>query len=424
MAATLCFPTPFYTKAPIPCAVALAKREIAYLVLIAFSLSLILLSTTTVFPWAEFDRTREIGPVEYTLQGSCDPVGFEYKLKTKPAGGGGIIGGGLGGNVNIDPGRRTYTQISGEFLDNLGMIYDSYRDKEFVYELKMQDPPAGSGIPWDPMMAPSAYLNITLHSDRIPFWWTSGENDMEVTIRFAECDLYPLLDPANDTDFSITIDSIEVMGWTETDENGNYVGDEVVLFSSVKGLSLKGLNESVTISFDSRFPGGADVMGIKARIEAHLTDFWGRPEKQTLSGSSGYINVYPVHTSTLVKGAGVPFSLIVVIISLIAGALAVALLIRGSSTHRIFVLLCALSGIVAVTWFYLGMGSAVDLLGQRLEGAAQGLTYGPGMFICLAGSIILLAVWFVGSVIEFILRRRRDDASGRFKIVDRTSASP
>jgi hypothetical protein len=417
MAATLCSPTPFYTKVPIPSAVALAKRYIAYLVLIAFSLSLIVISTTTLYPWAEFDRTREIGPVEYTLQGSCDPVGFEYKLKTRPAEGGGIIGGGLGGNVNVDPGRRTYTQISGEFLDNLGLIYDSYRDKEFVYELKMQDPPEGSGIPWDPMMDPSAYLNVTLHSDRVPFWWTSGDNGMEVTIRFAGCDLYPMLDPANDTDFSITIDSIEVIGWTGTDENGNYVGDEVVLYSLFKSLTLKSLNESVTISFDSRYPGGADVLGIKARIEAHLTDFWGRPEKQTLSGSSGYMNVYPVHTSTLVKGAGVPFSLIVIIISLITGAMSLLLLARGRSTHRIFVLLSALSGIVAVTWFYVGMGSAVDLLGQRLEGAAQGLTFGPGIYICLAGSIIILAVWFVGMVLEFILRREKDGPSGRFKIV-------
>jgi hypothetical protein len=90
----------------------------------------------------------------------------------------------------------------------------------------------------------------------VPFWTEAGKNGMSVSVSFASCDLSEYLDPSENPRFLITVETIEVIGMTELDDNGNYEGDEIVLFSSSKGWTLKELNQSVEIPFDAVYPKG------------------------------------------------------------------------------------------------------------------------------------------------------------------------
>jgi hypothetical protein len=159
-------------------------------------------------------------------------------------------------------------------------------------------------------------------------------------------------------------------------------------------------------------------MGVRARITAHLTDFWGRSEKQTLTGSAGFMNIYPIDTPTLVKGAGIPLSLIVIILTIITCAMAILLISRQSASYRVLALISGLSGISAATWFYLGMDAVIDLLGRRLVGAEEGLTFGPGIYLCMAGSIIMVLTGAFGIVLTRSDSRKQRAQAQKFRKVD------
>ena len=369
-------------------------------------------SASTFYTWADFERTRGIGPVDYTLKASCDPIGFEYEIRTEPSGGG-LIGGDIGGGMTIGPVRKTYPQARGEFLDNLGVTYDSYRTRSYVYELIMMNPPQDSGIAWDGSGSPRVYLNVSLHSDIIPFWRESAKNDIDVTVTLMGHDLEELLNSSKYQDFSVNINSIEVLGRTGIDPaTGGYTEDEVVLYSSAKGWTLKEKKESFRIDIGAEYPDGVEVMGVFVRIDASMTDFWGRGERQTLTGNANPINVRPLSTATLLKGAGIPFSSVLISLCILTSLLGILAITRRSAVFRNLCVISSIFGFGSVLWFYLGMMEAVSLLSLRLEGAEEGLSFGIGIYVCLLGSLVILMVGIV-NIVRGILRKKKN----RFKPV-------
>jgi len=396
------------------------KLEIASLALIAVGVLLLIVSASTVFPWANFDRTREVGPVEYTLQADCDPLGFEYEVRTRSAGGGGIIGGGgIGGNVSKVEPWKTYPQASGEFMDNLGIIYNSNRERDHIYEIIMRNPPNGT-VDWPSTQSPSAYLNVSLRSDMIPFWREGGSTGMAVTVTFLGHDLEGLVSGDEMGRFSITVSRVEVRARTRIDpETGAYSGDDIVLFSRQRGWNLKEVNSSFELGFDAKFPSGAQVLGIYAEIEANLTDFWGRPSRASISGNANPINIYPMSTATFLRGMGIPFSGLLILISLLNAGLSVLLLVRKGPAFRIFVLVSGATALLSALWFHSGISAAVDLLGERLTGAEEGLTIGPGLYICAVGALVLIACGVLNIAAVAIDRRKGKDApaQGTFRVL-------
>lgn len=369
-------------------------------------------SASTFYTWADFERTRGIGPVDYTLKASCDPIGFEYEIRTQPSDGG-LIGGDLGGGATIGPVRRTYPQARGEFLDNLGLIYDSYRTRSYVYELIMLNPPADSGVVWSGSGSPKVYLNVSLHSDMIPFWSENGRNGIDVTVTLSGHDLEDRIDESLYPEFSVTVNSVEVLARTRIDPvTGGYTGEEMLLFSSKEGWTLRETNESFRIDAGVKFPKDVEVMGVFVRIDASLTDFWGRAERQTLTGNANPINVRPVSGASMLKGAGIPFSSIMVSLCILTSLLGILAITRRSAVFRNLCVISSIFGFGSVLWFYIGMMEAVSLLALRLEGAEEGLSFGIGIYVCLLGSVIILLVGIV-NIVRGILRKRKN----RFKPV-------
>jgi len=389
------------------------ERVAAIVILVATAV--LVLSSSSLLTWAEFDRTREIGPVEYTLKADADPIGFSYEMSTRPAGGGIIGGGGLGANVTIDRQRKSYPEARGEFLDNLGIIYASYRTVSYEYELIMYAPPEGS-VEWD-TGSPSVYLRVNMTSDLIPFWPTNGKTGMEIRVDLIGHDLMDQIDTSDFPEFKVVVDSISVVGKMEMDpETGSYTGEEVVLFESDEGWTLKDINDSAVVDLEVEYPQGAKVLGLFARIEAHMTDFWGRSQRTSLTGNSRPINIYPVDNGSLIRGAGIPLSVVLIALSVIVSLLSILLISRRSPMYRPMVIISGLLALAGVIWFYSGMLAAVDLLGERLQGAQEGLSFGPGLFIALASGLLMVLLGVASYVIPK-LTRAHDKGSDRFTVV-------
>ena len=261
----------------------------------------ILLMVISIFPdWASFDRSRSIGPVDYRLQANFDPVGFDYKMETTGSSGGddplGGIGGGIAGNFSRSD-SKTYPQVRGEFLDNIGIIYDSYRTKAFQYELKMRSPPQDSGITWSEVGNPSAILNTSLESDLIPWWPDNGKRTLTVRIELVEADLWDEVGKTGQDKLHVQVNSVQV--WAKTGyvkETGEYTGEDRKLGEKEDILSFHRLGDESKMEFSIAYPDGTDAAGFYVRIAGNMTDYWGRPELSPLSGKANPINIYPLST--------------------------------------------------------------------------------------------------------------------------------
>ncbi len=170
-----------------------------------------------LIPWAEYERTSAVKTANYTLGAVCDSAGFEYELNTFPSDGGGglIVGGGIGTNISIGPIHKTYPEVRGEFLENMGILYDSYNEKEFEYELVMKDPPVDAGIEWNEYSNPSAYLSVNLRADLIPWWVKGFDQKLRVEITYDDNDLSELMEGVVNDGVTITITEIRVMSKTD-----------------------------------------------------------------------------------------------------------------------------------------------------------------------------------------------------------------
>jgi len=375
-----------------------------------------ILMIISIFPdWASFDRSRSIGPVDYRLQANFDPVGFDYKMETTGMSGGsplGGIGGGLAGNYSVSD-RKTYPEVRGEFLDNIGIIYDSYRTKVFQYELKMRSPPQDSGITWDEVGNPSAILNISLESDLIPWWPRTGERTLKVNIELAQVDLWEEVGEAEHDKLSVQVNSVQVWAKTGYDKTtGEYTGDDEKLGEKETQLIFQHAGMEKSLDFSLAYPSGTDAAGFFVVVEGNMTDYWGRPELSPLSGKANPINIYPLSTGKLVQGFGIPLALPLMIISVLLGMTAVVVaLIRGRMQLQL-IIPASLLALLAPFWFWLGMSAAVDLLSERLVGASEGLTYQAGIYISSAGAVLMLVALGL-TIASIVVSNRRPESQDK-----------
>jgi len=354
------------------------------------SIIVLIVSIVPWTTWAEFDRTSSIATVDYRLQANFDAVGFDYSIETRSAGGGIIGGGGLGGNFSRSD-SKIYPEVRGEFLDNIGILYDSYRSKVFPYELKMRSPPQDSDVTWSEVGNPAVTLNVSLESDLIPWWPESGKRELKVVIELEDIDLLDQVGEQLRKNINIQINRVYVKAKTGYDrETGEYTGEDVTLGEREDTMTFKDIGDRRSISFDIGFPEGNEAAGFYVEVQGNMTDFWGRPELSPLSGKANPINVYPMSTPVLVRGFGIPLALPFMIIS---GILALIAVVIGTYQDRPkvgLVIPAAILALIAPVWFTVGMNAAVDLLSERLSGAEQGLAWGPGIYLAYAGAFIMV----------------------------------
>ena len=388
-------------------------KTLHYLTSAAALLSCIILGASLLpgLDWARFERTSAIGPIEYRLNADFDAVGFEYSLRTAPSSsGGGIIGGlggGVGTNISRDEEWKTYPEVRGEVLENLGVLYDSYKEKSYIYELLFKTPPEEANITWTGSGSPSAYLNVSLKADLVPFWPEGSTRPMRVAVTFTGTDLDDQVPPGSRSAFSITLEKMTIKARTGYDAiTGEYEGETLTVGEKELSEKFAEAGDSYSTTMNVAFPEGSDAAGFVVEIVAHMTDYWGRSERSPLPGMANPINIRPVSTPLIIRGIGIPLALpllgAAVLISLAGAALT---LIFRRSYYGLFIppVLLSFTGII---WFRTGMGAAVELLGKRLSGAEEGLGWGPGMYIALAGSV-LLAVVLASSIISHIMAGRQ-----------------
>lgn len=372
-----------------------------------------LISDGVLIPWAEYERTSAVGPVNYKLGAVCDSAGFEYELNTlePDEGGGGIIGGGgMGTNISIGPIHKTYPEVRGEFLENMGILYDSYKEKEYEYELVMRDPPEDSGVEWNEYSNPSAYLSVNLRADLIPWWVKGFDQKLQVKITYEKNDLAELIGSVDTNGVTITVSEIKVMAKTDysADELA-FVGEDIELYSSNEEYLFHEIGDSEAVLIEAQYPEETNVAGIYVEITATMEDHWGRSELAPFSGGANSINIYPMEQPDMAKGIGIPLSWYFLLASFWLVVITIIIrTIKGRWSLGTLIPAAALS-ILAPFWFYLGMNAAMAILGNRLEGAEDGLTWGPGFYLAIVGALLVTSV--LGLAIYQRIRERGQPAT-------------
>ncbi len=143
---------------------------------------------------------------------------------------------------------------------------------------------------------------------------------------------------------------------------------------------------------ETAFPEETNVAGIYVEITATMEDYWGRSELAPFSGGANPINIYPMDQPDMVKGIGIPLSWYLMLASywLVIASIIIRT-IKGKWSLGTLIPAAVLS-ILAPFWFYLGMNAAMAILGNRLEGAEDGLTWGPGFYLAIIGALLLTSV--------------------------------
>lgn len=400
------------------------------MLIIVIAVFVMVVSMIPGLPWATYEREGSIGPIGYNLDGEFDAVGFEYSLETVESEGGGLIdmGGGFGANFSISK-RKAYPEVRGEFLDNIGILYNSYRTKEFEYELKMRSPPQGSGIIWEKVGNPAVTLNVTLESDLIPWWPETGKRDLDVKIEMKEADLWEQVGETERSTLSIQVDKITIMAKVGYDtETGEYTGEDVALAEKEKTMMFNGIGDTKTVGFSIGYPSGTEAAGLYVVVQGNMTDYWGRDELSPLSGKPNPINIFPMSTGKIIQGVGIPLALPLMIISSLLGFAAVIITVFRDKLMIPLMAPAAALSLIAPLWFLIGMKAAVALIGERLVGAEAGLSWGPGIFISFTGAFLMIGALTMSIVFTYMIKKENDDnkeegGSTSFKRVEKASGT-
>ncbi len=406
------------------------RSRILHYITIGLLISSMVLTGISIIPrtdWATFDRTSSVGPLEYRLRADFDAIGFEYSLETDPStdGGGiiGSIGGGIGSNISREEEWKTYPEVKGEVLDNLGILYDSYKDKSYRYELVMRDPPQEANITWDRPGSPAAILNVSLKADLIPFWPASGSRPLDVKVTFLGSELKDLLPAGYDDPMVITLKRITIKAMTGYDKDtGEYEGEVRTISTVELSEKLIDVGDGYQTSIEVKYPEGEDAVGFVVEIEASMIDHWGRSERSPLSGKANPINIRPIENINIIKGAGIPLSLPLLILSILLsiGAI-IVILVRKKNCPGLIIPALAFS-IMGPFWFWNGMNAAIDILSQRLSGAQDGLHWTGGFFLAVMGAVLILAALLVSifDVVRSKKEEKRESEEPLFKKVKET----
>ncbi|MFO8050367.1 MAG: hypothetical protein R6V01_01555 [Thermoplasmatota archaeon] len=382
---------------------------------ISIGILLMMISMIPGLTWSQFDRTSAIGPADYRLKVDFDAVGFDYRIDIKTGEGGGVIGGMTGNGTNTIEDEKKYPQVKGEFLDNVGLLYDSYREKSFQYELKMRTPPENSNITWEKAGNPAAHVNVTLESDLIPWWPEVGRRSLDVRMDLFGVDLIDQVSEEQKDVFSVHVTRVSLKALTSYDkETGEYEGDPKELASKEVDIRMDHIGESRKVTFDMEYPEGEEAIGLFAEIQGNLTDFWGRPELSPLPGRSNPINIYPLSTGKLVLGIGMPLALPLMLQSAVLCLISLFIGLKKDRSGIGTIVPGALLSLIAPIWFFLGMNAAVDLLGERLTGAEEGLSWGAGILFSFGGAVLIIAAL----VLSVIINRKKNRKPPSFREVD------
>jgi hypothetical protein len=387
------------------------NRNILHYLAIVFIILSIIMSGISLLPkndWAQFKRTSGIASIDYTLSADFDALGFEYHIVTESSGSGGLIGGvggGLGGNTSLGDDWKTYPEVRGEVLENLGVLYDSYKLKSFEYELLMKEIPQDEDITWDGSGSPSAILNVSLKANLVPYWPEDSERPLIVEITYLGSEIDDQLSPGQLDRIMVTLNRITIVARTGYDPTtGEYEGEDIELKEIEITETFNKAGEYFKTEVNVKIPDGQEAVGFVVEIDAELEDPWGRSVRAPLAGKANPINIRPVSQRNVVRGAGIALGFPVTMIGLILGIIgAIMIFVK----KRAFIGLLIPAGILTITgpvWFRSGMTAAVDMLSQRLSDAQSGLEWTGGYYFGIAGGILMLIAMVI-CIVSYVLMK-------------------
>lgn len=382
---------------------------------VGFIVISVILSGISLIPqndWARFERTSGIASLDYTLSADFDTLGFEYHINTESSStGGGIIGGvggGFGSNTTLGDDWKTYPEVRGEVLENLGVLYDSYKLKSYEYELLMRDDPEGRNITWEGSGSPSAILNVSLKADLVPYWPKDSERPLVVTVEFVGTEIDDQLTQQELDMILVNLTKIRIIARTGFDPiSGEYQGEDIELKVLETSESFRQKGDSYETTVDVKIPEGEDAVGFAVEIDAGLRDPWGRKERAPLSGKANPINIRPVTQGNIVKGAGVALAFPVILIGIILGIIGIVLIFIRKRPNIGIMIPAGLLTIIGPLWYRSGLNAAVEMLSERLAGAESGLEWMAGFYLGIGGGIAMMIAMIL-CLVSFILRKTSD----------------
>jgi hypothetical protein len=373
------------------------EKPIKLIIIILILVNISLLAISQFFVLGELDLKTKIGPADASLKARFYEHKVNYTINVSGEiglGGLGGLGGGLGGGINQEiSDEKVFLTGLGDFQENIGIILDSYNDKQHTIKTSIQDPNTGDFT--------ETKVMVKTHLELIP-WWPEGVNQ--------KCSVKVILtDPGNCE--RVVIEKIKIILWRNFDyTNQTYSISSKPLAEISPDQSLSLANESKEFNFEASVSQDYGRVGIIGVVELRIIDKNGNDvPKNTIINLGESDPMHAARTNniyTMGQGQALSIGLMVAVfpmtfLCIFLLVLSIPLTIKN---HRknFGVLFCAMIIALLSLLFYVnGINTLVDLLDSVLEVSVRdGLSWSSTIFI--PGSIV--AMLFITFIFAFIIR--------------------
>jgi len=359
--------------------------QIPIFVLVA-ALFLILLP----LPWS-IVRTpeggKQMGAVSYEIDAHLTPWKADYNV-TARVGEGGLLGGFGGGNNITVEGERYYVTGGAEALEDIGIIYDSYKVKEGRIRIKARE----------------GFVNLTVRVevDMIPFYREGSDITVRVLTRVEEA-LVAFKE--------IRVEGVKIIlkrHWS--DDALTYLKNTTLRFDPGVKNTIYDLNDALKWELKVKMPKGEGRVGVTALLDISFKDSEGREEDYIVTSAPNPINLYPVTTSQFVS----LFGLAAAGLEGTAGALLALLaplIRRRGRLKRGLQVAGAVLLLVSPLHFVSSVGTIGDLLALRISGAKEmiSLTAIPYALLALAALHLILVLLGVLGILKLSAGEKEEE---------------
>ncbi len=334
-----------------------------YLIIIFLLISIILFAVSQVLIWGSLDIDTKIGPAEASLDAEFYEHGVNYEIKGNMSGGiiggiGGIGGGSDGVSINIIE-NKTFLTGLGDFQENIGLILDSYNEKQYSISTSIWNPNTES--------YEDTKLTVTTYVDLIP-WWPEGlAQKCSVTVK--------LIEPGSIQ--YVEIKNVKIILLRDFDETTQvYTESSSPRAQTSPNDRLSQRNQSSKYNFDVTISKDYGRVGILGVVDISIIDLEGSevPENTIINlGKSQPIptgrttNIYTMTqgeaSSIVLMVAAFPLTLICIILMIIA----IPLVIKKSRWSFWLVLVATIIGTLAIIFYINGIETLVNLLDSVLN---------------------------------------------------------
>ncbi len=375
------------------------KTNILKIIIIVFLIISICLTIASQFmPWANiyFETKNEGAKLnKVSLEADIYESKIDYKVFTNQTKGG--IGG-IGGGIISSPGSSSdkpeykfnYTNESkvfltglGGFQKDIGEVLDSWVDREYTIK----------ALIWNTEAGKNDYTNITVKSevDLIPWWPVDIAQKCKITVA---------IDSTNNLTQRIEVDRIWIELWTDWDDEEIDYTKSKVIWEKKSNDKLYNEGDKKTYTADISIDKNYGKVGLAARVEISVIDMDGNTTKKIISPFTSEshpttINIYTMEKSEYYNIIFMVLAFPFTIVSLILIGIALPLTFIRSRAGTILILIAAILGILAITFYINGVNTLVSLLDSVLAAdVKEGLSFDQTALLIPSIAVVLSFISF------------------------------